>query len=204
MREVRSVMQNSKHAFPVKRLATDAVLIAVYFALAVLSIEVYGVKITFNSLPVVIAAMIFGPLDGFLVPFLGEFLSQIIHYGFTPTTILWMLAPAVRGLIVGAAVLLLRKSMSVDVLIGGKRPWVYFLVCIVAAVITSLGNTGAYYVDSKMLGYYNYALIFGVAGIRIISNVVSSILTAILAIPVLAALRKAKLIKVHAPAPANS
>ena len=30
-------MQNSKHAFPVKRLATDAVLIAVYFALAVLA-----------------------------------------------------------------------------------------------------------------------------------------------------------------------
>ena len=195
-------MQHSKRAFPIKRLATDAVLIAVYFALAVLSVEVYGVKITFNSLPVVIAAMVFGPIDGFLVPFLGEFLSQVIHYGVTPTTVLWMLAPALRGLIVGAAVRLLRKSMSVDVLIGSKRPWVYFLVCIAAAVITSLGNTGAYYVDSKMFGYYNYALIFGVAGYRIVSNVVSSILTAILAIPVLAALRKAKL--VHAPAPANS
>ena len=195
-------MTNTHRIFPVKRLATDAVLIAVYFALAVLSVEIYGVKITFNSLPVVIAAMIFGPVDGFLVPFLGEFLSQMIRYGFTPTTVLWMLAPALRGLIVGIAVLALRKSMSVDVLIGSKRPWVYFLVCILAAVITSLGNTGAYYVDAKLFGYYNYALIFGVAGVRILSNVVSSILTAILAIPILAALRKANLIKIRKIAPA--
>ena len=193
----------NRSSFPIKRLATDAVLIAVYFALAVLSVVVAGVKITFNSLPVVIAAMVFGPIDGFLVPFLGEFLSQMIHYGFTPTTVLWMLAPALRGLIVGAAVLLLRRSMSVDTILGSKRPWVYFLVCIVAAVFTSLANTGAYYVDSKMLGYYTYELIFGVAGVRIVSNVVSSILTAILAIPILAALRRAKLIRTEAVAASN-
>ena len=189
----------NRSAFTVKRIATDAILIAVFFSLAVLSVVVAGVKITFNSLPVVIAAVLFGPIDGFLVPFLGEFLSQMIHYGFTPTTILWMLAPALRGLIIGAAVLMLRKSMSLDTILGSKRPWVYFLVCIVAAVLTSLANTGAYYVDSKMLGYYTYELIFGVAGVRIVSNVVSSVLTAILALPVFAALRKARLIQVKSP-----
>lgn len=190
----------SSNTFTIKRIATDAILIAVFFALAMLSVVVAGVKITFNSLPVVIAAVLFGPIDGFLVPFLGEFLSQMLHYGFTPTTILWMLAPALRGLIIGAAVLMLRKSMSLDTILGNKRPWVYFLVCIVAAVLTSLANTGAYYVDSKMLGYYTYELIFGVAGVRIVSNVVSSVLTAILALPVFAALRKAKLIQTKSPA----
>ena len=190
----------SSNTFTIKRIATDAILIAVFFALAMLSVVVAGVKITFNSLPVVIAAVLFGPIDGFLVPFLGEFLSQMLHYGFTPTTILWMLAPALRGLIIGAAVLMLRKSMSLDTILGSKRPWVYFLVCIVAAVLTSLANTGAYYVDSKMLGYYTYELIFGVAGVRIVSNVVSSVLTAILALPVFAALRKAKLIQTKSPA----
>lgn len=190
----------NRNTFTIKRIATDAILIAVFFALAMLSVVVAGVKITFNSLPVVIAAVLFGPIDGFLVPFLGEFLSQMLHYGFTPTTILWMLAPALRGLIIGAAVLMLRKSMSLDTILGSKRPWVYFLVCIVAAVLTSLANTGAYYVDSKMLGYYTYELIFGVAGVRIVSNVVSSVLTAILALPVFAALRKAKLIQTKSPA----
>ena len=193
----------NRNTFTIKRIATDAILIAVFFALAMLSVVVAGVKITFNSLPVVIAAVLFGPIDGFLVPFLGEFLSQMLHYGFTPTTILWMLAPALRGLIIGAAVLMLRKSMSLDTILGSKRPWVYFLVCIVAAVLTSLANTGAYYVDSKMLGYYTYELIFGVAGVRIVSNVVSSILTAILAIPILAALRRAKLIRTEAVAASN-
>ena len=194
-------MSDQKRAFPVKRLATDAVLIAVYFALAVLSIEIAGVKITFNSLPVVLAAMVFGPVDGFLVPFLGEFLSQMLRYGLTPTTVLWMLAPALRGLIVGLAVRGL-KSMSVDALLGEKRPWVYFVVCALAAVVTSLGNTGAYYIDSKIYGYYSYALIFGVAGVRIVSNVVSSLLTAVIAIPVLAALRRAHLITARKAAPA--
>lgn len=189
----------SSNTFTIKRIATDAILIAVFFALAMLSVVVAGVKITFNSLPVVIAAVLFGPIDGFLVPFLGEFLSQMLHYGFTPTTILWMLAPALRGLIIGAAVLMMRKSMSLDTILGSKRPWVYFLVCIVAAVLTSLANTGAYYVDSKMLGYYTYELIFGVAGVRIVSNVVSSALTAILALPVFAALRKARLIQAKSP-----
>ena len=142
-------MSDRKRTFPVKRLATDAVLIAVYFALAVLSVEIAGVKITFNSLPVVLAAMVFGPVDGFLVPFLGEFLSQMLRYGLTPTTVLWMLAPALRGLIVGFAVRGLKGSMSVDTLLGEKRPWVYFVVCALAAVVTSLGNTGAYYADLR-------------------------------------------------------
>lgn len=195
-------MSDRKRAFPVKRLATDAVLIAVYFALAVLSVEIAGVKITFNSLPVVLAAMVFGPVDGFLVPFLGEFLSQMLRYGLTPTMVLWMLAPALRGLIVGFAVRGLKGSMSVDTLLGEKRPWVYFVVCALAAVVTSLGNTGAYYIDSKIYGYYSYALIFGVAGVRIVSNVVSSLLTAVLAIPVLAALRRAHLITAVKAAPA--
>ena len=45
-----------------------------------------------------------------------------------------------------------------------------------------------------------HELIFGVAGVRIVSNVVSSVLTAILALPVFAALRKAKLIQTKSPA----
>ena len=49
----------NRNTFTIKRIATDAILIAVFFALAMLSVVVAGVKITFNSLPVVIAAVLF-------------------------------------------------------------------------------------------------------------------------------------------------
>lgn len=184
-----------KNRFSLRRLVFDAVLMAVFFALSRLSITIYGVKITFDSLAVTIPAMLFGPVDAFLVGFLGEFLSQLLgQYGLTATTVLWMLPPALRGLVIGLAVIALKKAMSLDTIIHEKRPYVYYLVCIVAAVLTSLGNTAAYYVDSKMFGYYNYALIFGVLGVRILSGVLSALLTATAALPILVALRRANLI----------
>ena len=182
-----------KNSFPTKRIATCAVLVAVYFALSLLSVEVAGVKITFDSLPVVSAAMLGGPLDGFLVGLLGELLAQVIRYGITATTALWIVPPALRGLLIGLGCIAFRKQMRLSCIVQEKRPYVYFAVCIVAAVVTSLGNTLAYYVDSKVYGYYNYALIFGVAGVRVLTNVLSSVLTAAVAIPVLVGLRKAGL-----------
>ena len=183
--------------FSIKRIVTDAVLIAIFYALSLFSIEISGVKISFASLPVVISAMIFGPVDGFLVGFLGEFLTQMLKYGFTATTILWILPPALRGLVIGLSVRLFKNRMSLDALTREKKPYVYFAVCIFAAVITSLSNTFVYYIDSKLYGYYNYALIWGVAGVRILTNILQSVLTAIIAIPVLLGLRRARLI----PAP---
>ena len=49
--------------------------------------------------------------------------------------------------------------------------------------------------NSKLFGYYSYALIFGVLGVRILSGILSAILTATVALPILIALRHAKLIE---------
>ena len=69
--------------FPVKRIAIDAVLIALYFALSWASVEIAGIKLTFVGLASIIAAMVYGPIDGFLVGFLGAFCEQMLKYGFT-------------------------------------------------------------------------------------------------------------------------
>ncbi len=186
--------------FTIRRIALDAVLIAIFYVLSLFEIEVSGVKITFTSLAVVIAAMLFGPVDGFLVGFLGEFLTQMLKYGFTATTVLWILPSALRGLVIGLFAMFLKKHMSLDALTREKKPYVYFAVCILAAVITSLSNTVVYYIDSKLYGYYNYALIWGVAGVRILTNILQSVITAIVAIPVMLGLRKAKLTPAPKPA----
>ena len=180
--------------FSVKRIAIDAVLIAMYFGLSLLSVQLGGIKLTFASLPTIICAMLFGPIDGFLVGFLGAFLEQMIKFGFTATTMLWILPPAFRGLFIGICALLLKKHMSVDAILQTKRPYVYFIACIVSGIIVSTLNTLVFYVDAKMFHYYEYHMIFGVFWIRIASGVASSLLMSIVALPVVAALKRANFI----------
>ena len=180
--------------FSVKRIAIDAVLIAMYFGLSLLSVQLGGIKLTFASLPTIICAMLFGPIDGFLVGFLGAFLEQMIKFGFTATTMLWILPPAIRGLFIGICALLLKKHMSVDAILQTTRPYVYFIACIVSGIIVSTLNTLVFYVDAKMFHYYEYHMIFGVFWIRIASGVASSLLMSIVALPVVAALKRANFI----------
>lgn len=180
--------------FSVQRLAIDAVLIAMYFGLSLLSVEIGGIKITFASLPTIICAMLFGPIDGFLVGFLGAFLEQMLKFGFTATTLLWVLPPAIRGLFIGICALLLRRHMSADTILQNKRPFVYFAVCIISGIIVSSLNTLVFYVDAKMFHYYEYHMIFGVFWIRIASGILSSLLMSAAALPVIAALKRANLV----------
>ena len=183
-----------KTRFPVRRIAVDAVLIAMYFGLSLLSVEMGGIKLTFASLPTLICAMLFGPIDGFLVGFLGAFMEQMIRYGFTATTALWVLPPAIRGLFVGVCVLLLKKQMSVDAILSTKRPYVYFVVTLISGVLVSTLNTLVYYVDAKLYHYYEYHLIFGMFWVRIASGLLSTLLMAVVALPVVAALQRANFI----------
>ncbi len=171
-------------SFSPKRLAINGVLTALFFALSLFSIEIGGVKITFDSLAVVIAALLFGPVDAFLVGFLGATLEQLLHFGLSATTILWILPPACRGLAIGLGLKYLPSS---------KRLWVYYLICALAAVLTSCLNTLVYYVDAKLLGYYSYALIFGVFFVRLGTGVASGLVTATAALPVIRALKKANI-----------
>ena len=180
--------------FSVRRIAIDAVLIAMFFGLSLLSVQLGGIKITFASLPTIICAMLFGPIDGFLVGFLGAFLEQMLKFGFTATTMLWILPPAIRGLFIGLCAVLLRKHMSVDSILQTKRPYVYFIFCILSGIIVSTLNTLVFYVYAKIYHYYEYHMIFGVFWIRIASGIISSLLMAIVALPVVAALKRANFI----------
>lgn len=172
--------------FPVKRIAIDAVLIAMYFGLSWASVEIGGIKLTFVGLASIIAAMVYGPLDGFLVGFFGAFCEQMLKYGFTATTLLWLLGPAMRGLVVGCAKLIFKQSMATENLLRNHRPYVFFAVSIFAGLVVSVLNTTAFYVDAKMFHYYTYELIFGVFWLRLLLAAASSLLMALVMLPVLA------------------
>ena len=85
-------------------LCRVALLAAAYFVLSItLTIKTPYLEITFKSLPVVVGALMFGPVGGGLVALFGELLAQMIGpYGLMPTTVLWLLPPLTRGLLLGA------------------------------------------------------------------------------------------------------
>ena len=165
-----------KQGFSTKRLVLDALLIALYVLLGFLKIPIGNMlRVNMASFAVIVCAVAFGPVDGLVVGFMGEFLSQILGpYGLTPTTLLWALPEAARGLSLGLAVVLLSRKKENLATKQGAAMVVYLLACVFTGIIASLLNTLALYVDSKMFGYYNEYMVFGVLLIRLGMAVVMS------------------------------
>jgi ECF transporter S component (folate family) len=177
----------------IKRIALNAVMIAVYVVLSMLVIPMGGLKITFEHFPVVLCAILFGPVDAILVGFAGELFNQLWSFGMTPTTLLWILPIVSRGLIVGVCAKVCKKSMSKSVIVEHTVPIFFYVVCILSGVISSLFNTFALYVDSKMFGYYSYAMVFGALAVRILLSIVTSIVIGIAIKPILHAIKHTNL-----------
>ncbi|MBR6977567.1 MAG: ECF transporter S component, partial [Lachnospiraceae bacterium] len=73
------------------RITYDGLLAALCAVLgSVAAIDIGIAKLTFENVPVVIAGLLFGPVDGMLVGFVGIFLSQVIRYGIDASTMLWV------------------------------------------------------------------------------------------------------------------
>ena len=186
---------NNKHSkFPAKRLAINAALVALYIALSMLAVPIGGFKLTFEHLPVILCAVVFGPVDALIVGALAELMNQMLTFGFTPTTILWMAPAMFRGLSMGLCAKFAPKSLGREALMKKKVPAAFFACCIISGLICSLINTFTLYVDSKMFGYYSYAMVFGVLWLRLGASAISSALMAVVAKPLTQALRKTNFI----------
>ncbi len=172
----------------IQKMALCAVLAAMYVLLsAYLSIRIGNViRITFGSLPVILAAILMGPGQAALVAGMGEFINQLINYGFSPTMPLWMTPPMCRGIIVGLLVLALCKNGTpVE-----KRPMLLGGILVGASLVTSVLNTLVMWADSVFWGYYSFPVVFGASVQRMISGVVTACAITLVCIPVVSALRK--------------
>ena len=185
---------NERRSFTVKRIALNAVLAALYVALSMFSVPVGGFKLTFEHLPVILCAVLFGPIDAIIIGALGELINQMLTFGFTPTTIMWMAPAMFRGLSMGLGAVLLPKFLGRPAMLEKSVPIVFMVVCVVSGLICSLVNTFTLYVDSKMFGYYSYAMVFGVLWLRLGTSAISSVLMAVVVKPLADALHKARVI----------
>lgn len=183
-----------KNQMTATRITMNAVMIGVYIALSYAAIPVGGgLKITFEHFPVVLSAVLFGPVDAILVGGIGELINQLFTFGLTPTTALWILPIVFRGLILGLGAKLLKKQMSSFAICKKQVPIVFLLVCVISGILSSGLNTLALYVDSKMFGYYTYAMVFGALLMRIFLSCITSVIIGIGTKAVLHALHRAHL-----------
>lgn len=170
------------------RLCITAIFAALYFVLTSwLTIRIGNLRISIASLPILILAIMYGPVESCGAAILGEFIYQLLNYGLTLTTPLWLLPPVIRALIVAFGYRMLKK--------GNDEPWhdrpIWFgLLLIIAAIITTLANTGITWLDSVIYHYYSFAYVFGDFVVRLITGIVTAFVMSLILPPVVKALRK--------------
>lgn len=148
-----------------KKLVLYALFIAIHVVLCYASINLGNMKITISGLPIIIGAMLFGPMAGLEIGLLGSLLNQLLTYGLTLTTVLWIIPAGVRGFMIGAYAKHKKFNLSFGDMI---------VIIVVSALVVTTINTAVMYIDSKIYGYYSYAYVFGALIPRYISAILTS------------------------------
>ncbi len=168
-----------------KQLALDAMLAAMCAVLGYISLDFISMKITFESVPILIGALLFGPLDGAAIGLVVTLIYQLLRYGVSTTTLLWILPYVLCGLLVGWYASAHRFELT--------QKQMLFIV-VVAELMVTLLNTGVIFVDSKIYGYYTPALITGSLALRLVICVGKAVAYAFALLPLLNAVRKRRMI----------
>lgn len=171
-----------KKKFTIQQLCVCAVMIALHIVLEFVAIRIGNdYKITFSGLPFLIAAVFYGPVAGLATGLLGTFLSQLLTFGITVTTPLWILPGAIHGLTMGLFHLAFKRKMQL-VPIG---------ICVFASgLLTTICNLAATYFDSQIFHYYWEGYILAVIPIRLLNWGITSVIYCAVIMLVLKAVAK--------------
>ena len=180
-------MMDTKKRYYVHTLCAMALLIGMMVLLKkTLSIETPYMKINFASLPILLGAMMFGPVEGAVVAVIGELIIQMTgQFGLVPTTFIWIWPPAIRALVVGSAAVWARSTgIPLE-----RRPALCYIVCIAGAVLTTTGNTLGMWLDS-LVYHTSFSAALFIAPARYVSGVVTAAVIATLSMPLVHLLRR--------------
>lgn len=147
------------------RLTVNSMLAALCAVLGYVSLDFGNLKITFESLPVIMAALMYGPLSGAAVGGVGTLIYQILRYGISMTTLLWILPYVAAGLVAG--------TFAKRANFNNSNIQIMFIVTLCELLIFVI-NTFVIYIDSILYGYYSAAYVFGAIGLRLIICVAKS------------------------------
>ena len=165
----------------IQQLVLDAMLAGMCALLGKYALDMTNLKVTFESLPILLAAFLFGPVDGALVAGVGTFLYQILRYGFSATSFLWILPYVLMGLFAGLWVKKLHFNPS--------QKQTLLIVAVMELMVTLL-NTGVMYIDSKIYGYNPFVSVFVTFFLRFAICIGKAIAFGILLPPLIKALKR--------------
>ena len=172
----------------IRRLALSGVLAALYLALCYLDISFGRYKITLAATVIYFVSFCFGPADCFFVCFVGVFLDQLL-YGLTPTTLLWMLPPLLRPILINPTTYYYGKK---GIHMEDKKILSISLI-IISSLLVSATNSLVFYLDSLIIGYpYKAVLLDNI--LQAIITMGTGVLEAFLLFPLVKAIRKANLL----------
>lgn len=163
-------MMKQKHT--VRLICLAGVMAALYVGLDFFAVNIsapFGgnLKISLSGLPVLITAIVGGPLWGAATGFVGAFVGQMITYGMSATTLLWVLPAVVRGLSMGLLFRAFKKSL---------KPGILTLETCISSLLVTLFNTGAMLVEQAIYGYYQsfYAIYVAIPA-RVLAGIITAI-----------------------------
>lgn len=166
-------------------LCLCAAMIALHVVLEVLcTIWLFdnSVKISLGSLPFVIIALLCGPFEGFITGFVGTFISQMITYGITITTPIWLMPAALCGLVTGFVYIAFkRRTKAVPIAVS---------VCSGIATLVLCNFIGTYLDGVLILKYSTMEILLAALPVRIGVGICLAIIYTILAIPICKTLQK--------------
>ena len=175
----------------IARITGDGMLLAIYIVLSTLTVKITpNLQITFTGLAIIMASVLYGFADSLLIALLGSFIAQLRSpYGLTITTPIWMIPPILRAAAFGLTYeLFLKKGIKLE-----EKKLLFIVFTVAAGLITTIANTGAIFLDAYIFGYpVAMAVIESV--FRFVSSIASSILIALISLPIIYALKGAGLL----------
>ena len=141
-----------------RKMAIASVMAAFSVVLNLISVRTDSSLYTIYALPLLLSGIFYGPLVGLYAGLATGIIVQLFTYGISPTTILWVLAPASWGLFSGfIAYLFDYKTNKFKLLIN------IFACSSIALILNTLAMIldGIYY-------NYSYAYVFANLNLRIL------------------------------------
>ncbi len=175
-------MKKNKQSF-ITNICISGMMAALYIVMEIflkeisLVLFVKSYELPLSALPIMLAAVLAGPLYGAGAGLVGELICQAVsEYGIGVTTPLWVLPVATRGLLMGLILLAFKSN---------TKPLPLVVASAVSSVAATVLNTLALLIDSKINGYYSYTLVFGSALPRMLISLIFSVALIVVSIPVI-------------------
>ena len=149
-----------------KQLTVNALLAALCAVLGYVALDIGNFKLTFESVPVLMAGLMYGPLSGVLVGGVGTFIYQLLRYGMSATTALWILPYIMTGLISG---LYAKKAEFMN-----TNRQLRLIIMLMELLIFVL-NSFVIYIDSIVYSYYSPVYVFGTIPLRFVVALIKGV-----------------------------